>query len=183
MGFEPYPEALVTAQPRAAPGPHARHPLAAALRLAFVAALQRLPAEERAALLLRDVLGYGEPEAAAMLGVPEARVAELIAGARDGLGAVRPPPVDRARERLLVARFAAAFAAGADARRPAGPGTRGSRVVPDSALARARRRGAGCARTRRPRSRAVAPAASPRSAAARPTASSCWRPRATPSPP
>src|SRR4051812_7247117 len=102
MGFEPYPEALVTAQPRAAPGPHARHPLAAALRLAFVAALQRLPAEERAVLLLRDVLGYGEPEAAAMLGLPVAQAAALLAGARGGLGAVRPPPGDRARERLLV---------------------------------------------------------------------------------
>jgi len=133
MGFEPYPEAFVTAQPRAAPGPHARHSLAAALRLGFVAALQRLPPEERAALLLRDVLGYGEPEAAAMLGVPEARVAELIAGARDALGAVRPPPVDRARERIVVARFAAAFAAGADAGALLAPGARLT-VVPDTVV-------------------------------------------------
>ena len=133
MGFEPYPDALVTAQPRAAPGPHARHSLAAALRLGFVAALQRLPAEERAALLLRDVLGYAEREAAAMLGVPEARVAELLAGARDALGAVPPPPVDRARERLLAARFADAFEAGAGAGALLAPGARLT-LVPDTVL-------------------------------------------------
>ncbi len=115
MGVEPYPEALVIAQPRAAPGPHARHSLAGSLRLAFVAALERLGPEQRAVLLLRDVLGYDGAEAAGMLGVPEARVAALLAAARAAVGPVRPPPADRARERLLVARFAAAFAAGEDA--------------------------------------------------------------------
>ena len=115
MGVEPYPEALIRAQPRAAPGRHARHPPAAALRLAFVAALQRLPGEQRAVLLLRDVLGFDDAEAGTMLGVPAARVALLLAAARRGLGPVRPPPADRAREQLLVAAFAAAFAAGDDA--------------------------------------------------------------------
>ena len=120
------------------------------------------------------MLGYAEREAAAMLGVPEARVAELLAGAREALGAVPPPPVDRASERLLAARFADAFEAGAGAGALLAPGARLT-LVPDTVL-----HGSAVAawlRTHAPAAlTAAAPAASPRSAADRPTASWCWRP-------
>jgi RNA polymerase sigma-70 factor (TIGR02960 family) len=62
-----------------APGPHGADPATAlALResvaLAFVAALQHLPATQRAVLLLRDVLEYSAAEAANMLGTSVASV-------------------------------------------------------------------------------------------------------------
>src|SRR4051794_15029247 len=62
--FEPYPDSLLADLPDAAPGPEARYETRETLALAFVAALQHLPPRQRAALVLRDVLGFRAAEAA-----------------------------------------------------------------------------------------------------------------------
>ena len=64
--IEPYPDdALGVAD--GAVSPEARYERREALELAFVAALQHLPARQRAALVLRDVLGFTAQEAAEAL--------------------------------------------------------------------------------------------------------------------
>jgi RNA polymerase sigma-70 factor (ECF subfamily) len=62
--LEPYPD---TALPDPAPGPEARYEQREAIQLSFIVALQNLPAKQRAALVLRDVLGFHTDEAASIL--------------------------------------------------------------------------------------------------------------------
>ena len=86
-----------------------------AVALAFVTALQRLPPRQRAALVLRDVLGYRASEVAAILDTTEASVNSALQRARATLDAQTPPVRERAplprsaAERELVGRFADAF--------------------------------------------------------------------------
>jgi RNA polymerase sigma factor (sigma-70 family) len=56
--LQPYPDALPEGIPDDAPGPESRYQSREAISLAFVRALQLLPPQQRAALLMRDVLGY-----------------------------------------------------------------------------------------------------------------------------
>jgi RNA polymerase sigma-70 factor, ECF subfamily len=56
--IEPYPDSTLENLADASPGPAARYEMREAVRLAFVVATQRLPARQRAVLLLRDVLGW-----------------------------------------------------------------------------------------------------------------------------
>jgi RNA polymerase sigma-70 factor (ECF subfamily) len=115
MALEPYPEALLGGLLERAPEPLARHDPREAIRLAFVAALQRLPPRERALLALCDVAGFPPHEAAAMLGLdPEAgrqalRRARSTIAARVADGRPPPPPPGSPPERTLLARFAHAF--------------------------------------------------------------------------
>src|SRR5882724_10697888 len=62
--LEPYPD---SALPDLAPGPEARYEQREAIQLSFIVALQQLPAKQRAALVLRDVLGFHTDEAASIL--------------------------------------------------------------------------------------------------------------------
>jgi RNA polymerase sigma-70 factor (ECF subfamily) len=114
--LEPYPDVLLEGVVDAAPGPAARYETREAIELAFIAALQTLPPRQRAALILRDVLGYHAPEVAAMLESSEEAVKSALKRARATLDERRPesvrrgaPEPDSALERELVRRFADAF--------------------------------------------------------------------------
>jgi RNA polymerase sigma-70 factor (TIGR02960 family) len=115
--LEPYPDVLLEGMPDPVAGPEARYEAKETITLAFVAALQHLPPRQRAALLLRDVLGFRPAEIAGMLEVSEASVNSALQRARATMGARLPGP-DReraplprsARERDLAERFASAYA-------------------------------------------------------------------------
>jgi RNA polymerase sigma-70 factor (TIGR02960 family) len=115
LWLEPYPDTLLEGLPDTAPGPDARYETHETVALAFVTALQRLPPRQRAALVLRDVLGYRAAEVAAMLDTTEVSVNSALQRARATLDAQTPPARERAPlpssafERELVGRFADAF--------------------------------------------------------------------------
>ena len=119
LWLEPYPDVLLEGLADAAPGPEARYEAREAVGLAFVAALQHLPPRQRAALVLRDVLGFHTAEVAEMLDSSEASVKGALQRARTTLdqrlpagGRERAPLPRSARERELVGRFAAAVEEG-----------------------------------------------------------------------
>ncbi len=116
--LQPYPDVLLEGIADTSPGPEARYQTREAIELAFVAGLQRLPPRQRAALVLRDVLGFHTPEVAALLDSSEAAVKGALQRARATLDQRRPAadhqrtPLPRsARERELTRRFADAFQA------------------------------------------------------------------------
>ncbi|WBB53031.1 sigma-70 family RNA polymerase sigma factor [Verrucosispora sp. WMMD573] len=110
----PYPDTGIAPGPL---GPHARYEQREAVELAFVAALQHLPGNQRAALLLFDVLGYSVAEIAAMMATSPTSVNSALARARR-IVAERVPALSQqqtlrdlgdARLRQVVTAFAAAF--------------------------------------------------------------------------
>lgn len=115
LWLQPYPDLLLDRLPDGEPGPEARYESAEAISLAFLTALQLLPPNQRAVLLLRDVLGYRAAEAADLLGLTESAVTSALKRARATLettarGPERPGPVaGSAEERELTERFVAAF--------------------------------------------------------------------------
>jgi RNA polymerase sigma-70 factor, ECF subfamily len=64
---EPYPDERLGVEDGLA-GPEARYEQRESVELAFIAALQHLPARQRAVLILRDVLGFSARESAEALG-------------------------------------------------------------------------------------------------------------------
>jgi RNA polymerase sigma-70 factor (ECF subfamily) len=110
--LQPYPDALLADVPDDRPGPEARYESREAISLAFVRALQLLPPAQRAALLLRDVLGYPAAEAAQLLDVTVDSVNGALKRARSALAASPHPAADEADPELLE-RFVAAFTADA----------------------------------------------------------------------
>ncbi|HWC86290.1 MAG TPA: sigma-70 family RNA polymerase sigma factor [Solirubrobacteraceae bacterium] len=114
--LEPYPDAMLADVIDASPGPDARYETRETIELAFIAALQQLPPRQRAALVLRDVLGFRTSEVASMLESSEEAVKGALKRARATLEQdpvsrerARPPAADSARERELVRRFVEAF--------------------------------------------------------------------------
>jgi RNA polymerase sigma-70 factor (TIGR02960 family) len=117
--LEPYPDVLLEDIPDRSPGPAVRSEAREAIELAFIVALQHLPPRQRAALVLRDVLGFSAAEVAEMLETGEASVKGALQRARATLR-TRLPAADRDRapqpnsavERRLVVRFADAYQSG-----------------------------------------------------------------------
>jgi RNA polymerase sigma-70 factor (ECF subfamily) len=70
---EPYPDGRLGLEEGPA-GPDARYEQRESVELAFIAALQHLPARQRAVLILRDVLGFSAREVAAALDTTPAGV-------------------------------------------------------------------------------------------------------------
>ena len=84
------------------------------VRLAFIAALQHLSPQQRAALVLRDVLSFSADEAAGVLCSSAASVESALARARRALAAARLTPADPfdaadPGQRALLADYVRAF--------------------------------------------------------------------------
>jgi RNA polymerase sigma-70 factor (TIGR02960 family) len=119
LWIEPYPDVLLDGIADRAGEPSARYEVKEAVGLAFITALQRLPARQRAALVLRDVLGFSAEEVAAMLESSAASVNSALVRARESVAARLPvgqrerAPLPRSpQERALLDRFARAFEGG-----------------------------------------------------------------------
>jgi RNA polymerase sigma-70 factor (TIGR02960 family) len=99
-----------------APDPAARYEQTEAMSLAFVTALQLLPARQRAVLILRDVLGYPAAEVAKMLGSSIESVTSALKRARATLAArashAPPAAPGSPAERALVEKFVRAYGSG-----------------------------------------------------------------------
>jgi RNA polymerase sigma-70 factor, ECF subfamily len=117
--LQPYPDVLLEDLADVSPGPAARYEARESIELAFIIALQGLPPSQRAALVLRDVLGFRGAEAAEMLDTSAASVKGALQRARAALekrlptaNRERAPRPNSARERRLVGRFADAVESG-----------------------------------------------------------------------
>ncbi|KAB2350072.1 sigma-70 family RNA polymerase sigma factor [Actinomadura rudentiformis] len=118
--LEPYPDALLDGAIAAPLGPEARYEQKESISLAFVTALQILPARQRAVLILREVLGYPATEVADMLDSSVDSVHSALKRARatlhrrippSGMDDSPPAPASPAEE-ALVAKFARAYESG-----------------------------------------------------------------------
>ena len=103
--LEPFADALIEPD-----GPHAIVTRREATRLAFITALQRLPARQRAALILCDVVGLTAAEAAEALEVSVATVTSLVQRAREP--ARRRASTEPSAIAELVAKFQRAWESG-----------------------------------------------------------------------
>ncbi len=117
--LEPYPDVLLEGIPDHAPGPEARYETKEAIALAFIVGLQHLPPQQRAVLVLRDVLGFRAGEVAEMLETTETSVHSLLRRARAAFesrlpaaGRDRAPLPNSRLERDVLGRFADAVEAG-----------------------------------------------------------------------
>ena len=120
LWLEPYPDQLLDELPDDAPGPEPRYEMREAISLAFITALQLLPARQRAALILHDVLGYRAGEVASMLESTEESVTSALKRARARLEKCfreedndASPPLPRSpEEHQALERFTTAFEGG-----------------------------------------------------------------------
>jgi RNA polymerase sigma-70 factor, ECF subfamily len=116
---EPYPDETLGVADGAA-APDARYERREALELAFVAALQHLPPRQRAALILRDVLGFSAKETSESLDTTVASVNGALQRARRAVEERVPEQSQQTtlvklgdrRVRAIVERFADAFERG-----------------------------------------------------------------------
>jgi RNA polymerase sigma-70 factor (TIGR02960 family) len=127
--LEPYPDALleeaIAMMPPSPPGPHgppgpeARYQQHEAISLAFITALQLLPARPRAVLILREVLGYHASEVAGMLDTTVESVTSALKRARASVRRAAPRGISRdlsrgapRDEQAIAAKFVRAWEAG-----------------------------------------------------------------------
>jgi len=117
--LQPYPDVLLEGIPDHAPGPEARYEAKEAIALAFIVGLQHLPPQQRAVLVLRDVLGFRAAEVAETLDTTEASVNSLLRRARAAFesrlpasGRDRAPLPNSKLERDIVGGFAEALERG-----------------------------------------------------------------------
>jgi RNA polymerase sigma-70 factor (TIGR02960 family) len=98
--------------------PAAQYELRESVQLAFVTVIQLLPPRQRAALLLRDVLGFSAAETAQVLQASPASVTSALQRARAAVegrrtsGRLRPASADPAAARRLADRFSTAWHVG-----------------------------------------------------------------------
>jgi RNA polymerase sigma-70 factor, ECF subfamily len=112
----PYPDTLGSAPA----GPGARYEQQEAVELAFVAAMQHLPGNQRAALLLFEVLGFSVAEIAAAMETSTASVNSALQRARATVADRIPEPsqlrtlrkLDDVRLRQVVSEFSSALERG-----------------------------------------------------------------------
>ncbi len=97
---DPYPDEGLGLEDGPA-GPEARYELRESVELAFVAALQHLPANQRAALILREVLGFSAREVAESLDTTVASVNSALQRARKTIDDGVPEQSQQATLRAL----------------------------------------------------------------------------------
>ncbi len=135
--LEPYPDVLLD---DVALGPEARYEARESIALSFVAGLQHLPAQQRAVLVLRDVLGFPASEVADMLDTTPTAVNSALVRARGGFRPDRDPnlvPLPRSAQegrgrrslrRSIRTRRCRPSGGAPDRGRPAGDATRANPV-------------------------------------------------------
>ena len=114
--IEPYPDETLALEDGPA-GPEARYEQRESIELAFVAALQHLPALQRAVLIMREVLGFSAKEVAGALKTTTASVNSALQRARKTVDDRLPEQSQQAtlgalgeeRVRELVERYADAW--------------------------------------------------------------------------
>jgi RNA polymerase sigma-70 factor (ECF subfamily) len=117
--LEPYPDDALGVESGLA-GPEAAHERRESVELAFIAALQHLPARQRAVLIMRDVLGFSAREAAESLSTTVAAVNSALQRARQAVEERVPRQSQQAtlrslgdeRVRKLVERYVDAWERG-----------------------------------------------------------------------
>jgi RNA polymerase sigma-70 factor (TIGR02960 family) len=119
MWLEPYPDAFLEGAINTPLSPEARYEQREAISLAFVTALQVLPARQLAVLILREVLGYHASEVADMLDSTVESVNSALKRARASLqrrlpqGEREAPPAPGSpAEQALLAKFVRAYESG-----------------------------------------------------------------------
>src|SRR5918998_2164457 len=98
--IEPYPDERIGLEDGYA-APEARYEQRESVELAFVAALQHLPANQRAALILREVLGFSAQEVADALDTSVASVNSALQRARRSVEEKLPAQSQQATLRAL----------------------------------------------------------------------------------
>jgi RNA polymerase sigma-70 factor, ECF subfamily len=116
--LDPYPDDWLTREARLSP--EARYEQRESVELAFLVALQHLPALQRAVLLLREVVGFSTAEIAGQLGTTAAAVNSALQRARAAIRRRLPAASQQSalraqgdeRTRALVQRYADAIERG-----------------------------------------------------------------------